>query len=255
MKFKTLHFILDIVFVIGASGSCLAQAAAGQPEAAAAVKVGVLLEAPFVQKDAAGHYGGYSFELWEEVGRKLGRTSEIREFDTFPALLEGVSSGAVDVAVADIFITGEREKRMDFTHPIADGGLRVMVNAGSRHSLKRLWNGLVGNGHVAVFGYGTLVVVGFSVLLMFLWRRTDREFPRTPSLRSKRSGRFSRSASTPLRCRATAACATPSTSPWLNLRRLGCRRSFTRSTLAGNEDGQAVKEQKKCMPPRCRLFV
>lgn len=180
MKINLIRLALSAAFAIGASGACFAQAEGGQRKAGAAVKVGVLVEAPFVQKDADGRYGGYSFELWERIERKLGRTSEVREFGNVTALLDGVASGAVDVAVADIFVTSDRERRMEFTHPIADGGLRVMVNADSRHSLKRLWHGLVDNGHVAVFGYGAVVVVAFSILLMFLWRRIDNEFPRTP---------------------------------------------------------------------------
>ncbi len=180
MKINLIRLVLGTALMIGASGACLAQAAGGQVKAGTVVKVGIWVEAPFVQKDAGGHYAGYSFELWEQIERKLGRTSEIREFSDFAALLDGVAAGAVDVAVADIFVTSDREKRMEFTHPIADGGLRVMVNADSRHSFKRLWHGLVGNGHVAIFGYGAVVVVAFSILLMFLWRRTDKEFPRTP---------------------------------------------------------------------------
>jgi len=180
MKLNVSRLVLGAVLATGASGICLAQTVGGQPGAAAAVKVGILVEAPFVQKDAGGHYGGYSFELWEQIERKLGRTSEIREFGDFAALLDSVAAGAVDVAVADIFVTSDREKRMEFTHPIADGGLRVMVNADSRHSFKRLWHGLVDNGHVAIFGYGAVVVVIVSILLMFLWRRIDSEFPRTP---------------------------------------------------------------------------
>lgn len=174
-----IRFALLTAFAIFANIACFAQADDGSRKTGTSVNVGVIVEAPFIQKDASGHYWGYSFELWGQIERKLGLTSNIREYDTFAALLEGVSSGAIDIAVADIFVTSEREKCMEFTHPIADGGLRMMVNSAPKHSLKRLCSGLIDNGHLAILGYGALVVLVLSFLLMFLWQRIDKEFPNT----------------------------------------------------------------------------
>jgi ABC-type amino acid transport substrate-binding protein len=175
---QIICFTLFVAFAIAGS-TCLAQSDGDSKKAMTSVNVGIIIEAPFIKKYADGHYGGYSFELWEQIERKLGLKSNFREFDNFAALLEGVSSGTVDIAVADIFVTSERERIMEFTHPIADGGLRIMINSDSKHSFKRILNGLVENGHMAIFGYGSVLVVVLSFLLMFFWRRIDKDFPST----------------------------------------------------------------------------
>ena len=177
--YPIIRFALLAAFAFFANSTCFAQADDGRGKTGNSVNVGVIVEAPFIKKDASGHYGGYSFELWGQIERKLGLTGNIREFNTFAALLEGVSSGAIDVAVADIFVTSDREKLMEFTHPIADGGLRMMVNSAPKHSLKRLFSGLINNGHLEILGYGAIVVFVLSFLLMFLWRRIDKDFPNT----------------------------------------------------------------------------
>ncbi len=179
LLYPMIRFALLAAFAFFANSTCFAQADDGSGKTGTSVNVGVIVEAPFIKKDASGHYGGYSFELWGQIERKLGVTGNIREFDTFAALLEGVSSGAIDIAVADIFITSDREKLMEFTHPIADGGLRMMVNSAPKHSLKRLFSGLINNGHLEILGYGAIVVFVLSFLLMFLWRRIDKDFPNT----------------------------------------------------------------------------
>ncbi len=149
------------------------------PAATAPIRVGICVEPPFITKDAQGAFSGYSYELWQKVGAKLGVPTVVTEHATFAELLAATTRGDVDVAVTDAFITSAREEKMDFSHAIADGGLRVMVNADPKYSIVRLFQELAQKGHLAVLGYGAICVVTLSILLMFVWRRIDKDFPQT----------------------------------------------------------------------------
>ena len=162
--------------------ACTATAAPAAPP----LKVGVVLSPSFVEKPnaapAAGEkpYDGFAVDLWRAVAVRTGHSSEFIEFPTFDAAVAAAAEGKVDIAISDISATGERAKRVDFSYPIADGGLRVMVTTDPKHSLARLWHGLVERGHIEILAYGSLIVVLASVVLMLVWRRLDREFPAAP---------------------------------------------------------------------------
>lgn len=143
------------------------------------IKVGVLRTPAFLEpsKAAPGAYTGFSGDLWNAVTAKLGRTSEFVEFHDFPTLIEATADGKIDVAVTDMLITAERARKLDFSYPITDGGLRVAVHAEPAYSFGQVWQLLVERGHIKVLATGALIVMTMSVVLVGFWRRFDKEFP------------------------------------------------------------------------------
>ena len=82
--------------------------------------------APFVIKKPDGVYTGVSIELWQRIADKLELDYEYRS-ETLVSLLEGVKTGKLDVAVAALTVTAEREALLDFTHPFYSTGLSIAV--------------------------------------------------------------------------------------------------------------------------------
>ncbi len=144
------------------------------------LRVGVFVSPPFVTKDAKGEFSGYAWELWSEAERRLELKAVPQEFASFGELLDAIIAGKVDAAVTDMFITSERERRMEFTHSIADGGLRVMVNTTHESKLFTLWNSLLNDGHARIIGWGALIVIALAVPLAAFWRHLDKDFPQKP---------------------------------------------------------------------------
>ena len=97
-----------------------AQASDGQT--AQAVRVGIKPLDPFVVRSGA-RYSGFSIELWDEIARRNGWSTTYVWYDTLPPLLDDASSSKIDVGIAGISITRERESRMDFSHPMFNAGL------------------------------------------------------------------------------------------------------------------------------------
>ncbi len=78
-----------------------------------------------VEKNGAP--SGFSIELWNSIGKKLNRETEYVVLPDVSELLDAVGSGRADLAIAAISITAEREDRFDFSQPIMNSGLQIMV--------------------------------------------------------------------------------------------------------------------------------
>lgn len=80
-----------------------------------------------------GEHGGFSIDLLNEAAAEIGLSVRYERFDSFQGMLSAVQNGDVQAAIANISITAERERLMDFTQPIFDGGVQVMLrnDAGS----------------------------------------------------------------------------------------------------------------------------
>ena len=70
---------------------------------------------------------GFSIDLFNAVAAQLNMTVTYDRKDGFGEMLTAVQDGSVDGAIANISITAEREKVMDFTQPIFDSGVQVMM--------------------------------------------------------------------------------------------------------------------------------
>ncbi len=87
-----------------------------------ALRVGIKPLDPFVVRSGS-RYSGFSIELWDEIARRNGWSTTYVWYDTLPPLLDDASSSKIDVGIAGISITRERESRMDFSHPMFNAGL------------------------------------------------------------------------------------------------------------------------------------
>lgn len=74
-----------------------------------------------------GTLGGFSIELWNGIGKRLNRETEYLVLPDVSELLDAVASGRADLAIAAISITSEREDRFDFSQPIMNSGLQILV--------------------------------------------------------------------------------------------------------------------------------
>ena len=78
-----------------------------------------------------GVLSGFSIELWNGIGEHLNRETEYVVFSDVSELLDAVGSGRADLAIAAISITSERENRFDFSQPIMNSGLQILVRGTS----------------------------------------------------------------------------------------------------------------------------
>lgn len=101
------------------------------PTEARKLLVGTKEAPPFAMKQADGAWTGISIELWRSIAEELQLVYEWRELD-LQSLLNDVAAGSIDIAVAALTITAEREERMDFTQPFYITGMGIAM-AAKRH--------------------------------------------------------------------------------------------------------------------------
>lgn len=83
---------------------------------------------PFEFKGDNGKYIGFDMDIWEAVAADLKLGYTLKPMD-FYQLIPALTKGEIDVAIAGMTITSEREKVIDFSYPYFDSSLIIMVRA------------------------------------------------------------------------------------------------------------------------------
>ena len=120
---------------------------------------------------------GFSMDLLKALAESLDWDYTINRVETFNDMLGTVQDGTADLAIANISITASRETQMDFSQPIFESGLQIMVpsDASRRPSLLQ-----------ALLAVELFIAIGlaFAILLvggMLMWifeRRAQPYFDR-----------------------------------------------------------------------------
>jgi ABC-type amino acid transport substrate-binding protein len=152
-----------------------ASASTPRPEAQDApgstIKVGIKPLDPFVTR-SGDRYSGFSIDLWNEIARRNSWQTSYVWHDTLPPLLTDVQTSAVDVGIAAITITKDREQVLDFSYPMFSAGLEVMTTPrGSSSS----WTSELAS--FATAGVGRYLLAMLSALVIaghLVWLATRR---------------------------------------------------------------------------------
>jgi ABC-type amino acid transport substrate-binding protein len=122
--------------------------------------VGTKIAPPFAMKDKEGHWEGISIELWDLIAQRLHLTYTLQEH-TLKTLLDSTADAKLDVAIAAITITGERENRFDFSHSYYTTGLSIAI---PKNSTEGWWAVLRGIFTLKMF----LLIFLLGVILFFI---------------------------------------------------------------------------------------
>jgi ABC-type amino acid transport substrate-binding protein len=148
--------------------------AEAQPPAGRHLVVGTKEAPPFSMKAADGSWSGISIDLWRDMAADLGLTFEFREVE-LNGLINGVRDSSLDVAIAGLSVTAEREEICDFTHPYFNSGLGIAV----RPVADAGWTGVIA--HLITWDLlrliGSLIVstLAFGSIIWMLERRANPE--------------------------------------------------------------------------------
>jgi ABC-type amino acid transport substrate-binding protein len=167
-----MHIRLIVILVLL---SCSAPHVAAQ-RAPAPIKAAVYLSPPFVMKSGNG-YAGFTWELWQQIAGDLKLTYDVEEVSTVAQLLQLLREKRVDVAVANLTITSSRFETADFTQPYFDAGLRIMIDEDRHVGMANLMTDLQHGGHLRIYAWLGIIIVGGTIVLTLIDRRYHPEFP------------------------------------------------------------------------------
>ncbi len=147
MSMLKSKFICRIIFALMVAFSCPVSAqstsdAVVVQSAAPASELRIITRtvAPFVLKDGET-YNGFSVELWSAIAKEMAVQFKFVEVPTVKDILATMADGKGDVAIAAISVTAQREQQFDFSQPMFDSGLQIMVRSDnvSGFSLLQVW--------------------------------------------------------------------------------------------------------------------
>ena len=116
---------MGVGFVVGQDKSSLDIESVSSEQTT--LRIATIVREPFVVQDGP-ELAGFSIDLWNLVAARNSWKSEFVLTNRFVELLNSVKEPAeVDAAIANISITSDREKVMDFSSAIFDGGLQILI--------------------------------------------------------------------------------------------------------------------------------
>lgn len=177
MGAKMIRLLFAACLVLGLIGHPVAMSAqsddAVSGQANGSVRIATVTRPPFSMVTGATDTG-FSLDLWASLAEDLGLETEILRTETFGEMLELVRTGRVDAAAANISITSQREAEMDFTQPIFDAGLRIMIPPDGSGNLALLRVVFSRDFLVAIAAaFGLLMLVG---MLMWVFERNRQPY-------------------------------------------------------------------------------
>ncbi len=157
------------------------------------LRVATRLIPPFVMQNN-NQLTGFSIDLWEKIRQELGqasstpatpapaaspntpisvpRNSQITVYNTLPEMLGAVRQGKADLAIAAISITAERESQFDFSYPIFNSGLQILVRTPKKSgAFVNVFKDLLSPSFLQLIGLAIAMVVFASHLIWLLERR------------------------------------------------------------------------------------
>ncbi len=96
--------------------------------------------APFVVPQGS-QLSGFSIDLWNAIAAELKVQTRFSIKKNVGELLAAVKNGQADASVAAISVTAKRAREVDFSQPIYDSGLQILVRG--KASTPSLWDGLM----------------------------------------------------------------------------------------------------------------
>lgn len=148
----------------------------GQSLTAQSLTVATVTRPPFSFVEN-GRDTGFSIELLDELSKRLGWTYQLNRAEGFADMLGEVRRSDVDMAIANISITSARETEMDFSQPIFESGLQMMVQA-SDIQAPSLLNALLSWDLALAIGIAFVLLFGGGMLMWRLERKAQPYFDR-----------------------------------------------------------------------------
>jgi polar amino acid transport system substrate-binding protein len=156
---KKIAFIFTIL--------CMSSGFAQQKD----LNVAMRTVSPFVMQEN-GKLTGFSVELWDNIARIMKKPYKAHPKATLAESFDDVKTGKADLAISAISITAEREVAFDFSLPMFESGLQIMVssdNAGNALSpLKNIISLMGTKSFLQMLGLLLLLIILPVPLILFL---------------------------------------------------------------------------------------
>ena len=165
-------------WINAADPDAVAYSPAGAPDADAdrePLRVTARVLPPFVTY-GEGRFGGFEVELVTLLANRLGMRSEFSVVDTIAKQIDDLDRSVADVALGGVAITKSRETQVDFSLPVLDTGLRVMIPVEERSGIRNVIGGYLralADSGLFLLLIGVVIAVLLAAHLIWLMERRN----------------------------------------------------------------------------------
>lgn len=121
---------------------------------------------------------GFSIELLEMIAEMLEWDVQFNRVDLFSTMLATVETGEADLAIANISMTAAREAIMDYSQPIFQAGLQIMVPSGGTQ-MPPLMAALLSTDLLMAIAIAFVLLMAGGMMMWWFERRAQPYFDRT----------------------------------------------------------------------------
>ncbi|MDF1716082.1 MAG: transporter substrate-binding domain-containing protein [Antarcticimicrobium sp.] len=157
--------------ILAVATALWAQAAAAQT-----LTVTTVTRVPFSMVEG-GEDSGFSMELLAALAEALAWDYRVERLERFGDMLTRIGDGTADLAIANISITAAREGVMDFSQPIFEAGLQIMVPPGESAG-SSVWRAILSPDLLLAIGAAFVLLIGGGMLMWVFERRAQPYFDR-----------------------------------------------------------------------------
>ncbi|MCI3206377.1 MULTISPECIES: transporter substrate-binding domain-containing protein [Pandoraea] len=154
---RALRCMLGRIALMGLFASPVAFAQSPAPE----IHASTFVIEPFVLAQD-GRLSGFSIDLWNEVAARLHRRSVYLATPGVTETFQALRAGSADVAVSGLFYSVARDREFDFSYPILEAGLRVMVRTNGQTVASSPLEGVI----QSLFSRTSAIWLGVALLLI-----------------------------------------------------------------------------------------
>ena len=147
-----------------------------QSSAAQVLTVSTVTRPPFSMVED-GQDTGFSIDLLRALAERLNWQLKIMRVEDFSDMLSLVTTQQADMAIANISITSAREAVMDFSQPIFEAGLQIMVPSDRLRS-PSFWRALLSRDLLIAIAVSFVLLIGGGMLMWLFERRAQPYFDR-----------------------------------------------------------------------------
>ena len=137
--------------------------------------IGTKTAEPFVMREADGSLAGMSIEMIKNIMSDLDVKYEFKEFETIEELVNATEDSAIDLSVAAISITAEREKKMDFTQPYYITTLGIAIKEDMEKNLFSQYLNFFSTDFFWILIVLSIVLLIFGIIFWLFERKSNPE--------------------------------------------------------------------------------
>lgn len=127
------------------------------------LKVGIMVVPPFVMGQN-GSYSGFAIDLWNAVAAQMKVKTDYRLMSDATSLVEALRSKSVDIVGSPVTITVARDAEFDFSLPIMQAGLQIMLRDTGETATANPLEGLL----ELLFSRAMLLWLGIALVLILI---------------------------------------------------------------------------------------